>query len=186
MTSRSWLRRIPEKIRWPPGARCRDQMGNASIKISLKRFAVMMSNFPVSFCFKTSPVENSMLRTRLARAFRFAVAQARGSLSIAKHPARSEITAGDGQNAAARAGIEHRPTRFERTGDLFEKTKTHRGSRVLARSKSGFGRNDDRFRRGFCGRWASFGRTAKSRSRDPIDNGLLRSFPDNALKPIRS
>ena len=38
----SWLRKIPERIKRPPGASCREQAGNVSIRISLKRFAAMM------------------------------------------------------------------------------------------------------------------------------------------------
>src|SRR5437868_3108798 len=76
-------RKTPDKIRQPSFARWRDQIGNAAIRISLNRFAVMTSNFAPSFCFKTSPVRNSMLRARFVRAFRCAVEQAGGSLSIA-------------------------------------------------------------------------------------------------------
>jgi len=77
-------RKTPERIRQPSLARCRDQMGNAAIRISLNRFAVMTSNFPSSSCFKTSLVRNSIFPARFARAFRCATEQARGSLSMAR------------------------------------------------------------------------------------------------------
>src|SRR5205085_10623507 len=38
-------RKMPDKIRQPSFARWRDQIGNAAIRISLNRFAVMTSNF---------------------------------------------------------------------------------------------------------------------------------------------
>src|SRR2546423_2944927 len=84
MRVRSCDRKTPDKIRQPAVARCRDQIGRAAIRISLKRFAVMTSNFPGSFCFKISPVRKSMFRARFARAFRRAVEQASESLSIAR------------------------------------------------------------------------------------------------------
>src|SRR4051812_41081895 len=68
-SARSCVRKTPDKMRQPSGARCRNQTGNATIRISLKRLAVMMSNFPAIRDFRTSPVRNSKFRTRLARAF---------------------------------------------------------------------------------------------------------------------
>src|SRR4051794_39156181 len=43
-TARSWDRRTPERINAPPFARRRDQAGNALIRISLNKFAVMTLN----------------------------------------------------------------------------------------------------------------------------------------------
>ena len=60
-----------------------------------------------------------------------------------EHSARAEMAAGDGENAAARAGIEHRPTRRKTTGDLFQEPQAHRRGGVLARAESGFGRNNE-------------------------------------------
>lgn len=60
-----------------------------------------------------------------------------------EHPARSETFAGHCQNAAASAGVEHRPTRSETARDFFEQTQTHRGRGVMAGSKRSFGRYDE-------------------------------------------
>ena len=179
-TAVSWLRKIPERIKQPPGARCRDQIGSAAIRISLKRFAVMMSNFPVSRCFRISPVENSMLRTPLARAFRFAVAQARGSLSMASDAPGAEAAAGDRENAAARAGVEHasNPVRDARV----IRSSKRRHIAVVAWSpgaERGFGGNDERSRGGRSSRRCAQNHEPRADAQR-FALGLLRKM----LKPV--
>ena len=85
---------------------------------------------------------NSMLRTRLARAFRLAMAQARGSLSIAstraapkQRPQWPECRCQSRRRASSSLRALARVT--------FEEAQAHRRRRMLAGAESGLGRNDE-------------------------------------------
>ena len=78
VTSRSWFRKIPERIT----QRAALSVGKISINNSLNRFAVTMSICREDFQRRTSPIRNCTARTLFRRAFSFAVAIATGSSSI--------------------------------------------------------------------------------------------------------
>ncbi len=106
--------RFPRESSGRPRVRWRDQLGNSAIKISLKRFAVMMSYFPVELLLQDVACRNLDVARRRWRAHSASPsAQARGSLSIASTRPGSEVTAGDGENAAARSRVEHAPAGSE-------------------------------------------------------------------------
>src|SRR5438270_5934241 len=75
--------RTPDKTRQPLSLSRLLQPGNAVIRISLYKFALIRSKRPAGFCRSTSPTRKSMFRAELTRAFLRAVARARASLSIA-------------------------------------------------------------------------------------------------------
>src|SRR5207302_725015 len=81
--SRSWLRKIPDKIAKPPSLNIRATRGKISISKSLNKFAETTSNFSAAVTVRTSPRRNSTWQVLFSRASPFAVEMAIGSSSIA-------------------------------------------------------------------------------------------------------
>lgn len=61
-----------------------------------------------------------------------------------KHSCRTETSRRKGENAAARAGVQHRPAGRALARVTFEQAQTHRRGRVLARAERCFGGDDNR------------------------------------------
>jgi len=79
----------------------------------------------------------------VSAAITFGCGAGEGIVVDREHSVRAEIAAGDGQYAAAGASIQHRPTRRQLTGCLFQEPQTHRRGGVVARAESGLGRNNE-------------------------------------------
>lgn len=98
--------------------------------------------------------------------------------------AGSKMTAGNGENAAAGARVEHRPASPEWAGDSFEQAQTHRGRRMLARAEGHFRGNNDPARTGTLRRcrlffWHSQDDKARADAQWP---GF--GLPGKMLKPV--